>query len=92
MIASDIVQLQNNFTNMVAKTEQAKRRQTELSHRLLKVLKEFLFIYSVRQSSGNSYNFVFFVLFRAYVTSLSHQLNCFFFVLVISFNGHQLPI
>lgn len=38
MIASDIVQLQNNLTNMVAKAEQAKRRQTELSHRLLKVI------------------------------------------------------
>lgn len=38
IIASDIVQLQNNLTNMVAKAEQAKRRQTELSHRLLQVI------------------------------------------------------
>lgn len=38
MIASNIVQLQNNMTSMIAKTEQAKRRQTELGHRLLKVI------------------------------------------------------
>lgn len=51
MIASDIVQLQNNLTNMVAKAEQAKRRQTELSHRLLKVI-ERVFIHLVNCRSA----------------------------------------
>ena len=37
MITSDIASLQRNHSNMLAKIDEYKRRQLELSHRVLQV-------------------------------------------------------